>query len=421
MEYTTLTRSRAMKAKRAFTTRRVPAREMQTLISGDVKPVTGNLVLATVHELGKHLRIEQLNGRRALMVPGDEILVCYGNRYAPDQFEALVSDDLGLCNLVAGGGIASREVCRHERMLPATQIMPIGLVGDADGKPLNIVDYRINFHEADFHDIKNNIKVILVVGTAMNAGKTFTAASLIRGLKQSGYRVAGIKATGTGSGGDLWKMKDMGADVIMDFTDAGFASTYKAPDEEIEAGVLGLINKAAKRKCDFAIVEIADGLQHLETITLLRSQKLQAIVSGAVFAAYDSLGAKAGYQEMRELGYSVLAISGQVTRSPLAMREAAAANKCPIYSPFEIQMGALVPVLTGKSSGDSMMHNADLARQKTQHREKYVVNFESQQDESQQRESFQLRHVGESDGLVFSEELPEGLVVTQEHHRNGGW
>ena len=411
IEYTELTRSRAMKAKRAFTTRRVPAFKMQTLVTGEVRPVSGNLVLATVHELGNHQRIEQLNGRRALMVPGDEILVCYGNRYAPDQFEALVSDDLGLCALVAGGGIASREVCRNERMLPPTQIMPIGLVGDADGLPLNIVDYRIDFNEIDFNEINNSIKVILVVGTAMNAGKTFTAASLIRGLKESGYRVAGIKATGTGSGGDLWKMKDMGADVVMDFTDAGFASTYKVPDEEIETGVLGLINKAAERKCDFAIVEIADGLQHLETATLLRSQKLQSIVSGAVFAAYDSLGAKAGYEELRELCYSVLAISGQVTRSPLAMREVAAAVNCSVYSPLEIQMGALVPVITGASSDDSMTYDADLIWQRIHNREKHeVVNFESFLDEPQQAVSFQVRHVGESGGYKHAEELSEDLV-----------
>jgi hypothetical protein len=223
------------------------------------------------------------------MLPGDEIIVCYGNRYAPDQFEALVCDDLSLCDLVAGGGIASREINRHDRMAPPTQIMPIGLIGDEQGRPLNIFDYRIDFSEPS-HDIK----VIVVVGTAMNAGKTFTAASIVRGLKQSGFRVAGIKATGTGSGGDLWQMKDMGADVVLDFTDAGFASTYKTPDESIESGVLGLINHAATRKCDFAIVEIADGLQHIETATLLRSSALQELASGCVFAAYDSMGARAG-------------------------------------------------------------------------------------------------------------------------------
>lgn len=379
MEVIELKRNRAAKAKRAFTTRRVPARQMKTIISGDIKPVSGNVVLATVHELGKHLRLERLDGRRAIMMPGDEIIVCYGNRYAPDQFEALVSEDLGLCDLVAGGGIASREVSRHDRMLPPTQIMPIGLIGDAEGKPLNIADYRINFQPST-----KAIKVILVVGTAMNSGKTFTAASIIRGLKENGYRVAGIKATGTGSGGDLWKMKDMGADVIMDFTDAGFVSTYKAHDDAIEEGVLGLISQASKRKCDFAVVEIADGLQHIETAALLRSAKLQSLVSGAVFAAYDSLGARAGYQELNNLGYSILAISGQITRSPLAMREAAAVTGSPIYTPFDIQAGALVPVMTDMTDHDLLEKFDKDVKLKIENPHNFVEDFEFPQPESVQ-------------------------------------
>jgi len=345
MEITKLSLSRVKKAKRAFTTRRVPLRDMKTLISGDIKPITGNVVLATVFELGKHRKIESIHGRRAIMMPGDEILVCYGNRYAPDQFEAIIGEDLGLCDLVAGGGIASHELNRHDRMIPATQIMPIGLVGNAKGVPLDVKNYRISFKTTNI-----KTKVILVVGTAMNSGKTFTAASVIHGLKESGFKVAGIKATGTGSGGDLWKMKDMGADVVLDFTDAGFTSTYKIPDEEIEAGVLALIHHASSvYKCDFAVVEIADGLQHIETATLLRSEKLKSVVFKAIFAAYDSLGARAGYYEMTELGYSIATISGQITRSPLAMREVSAAvTHCPLFTPFEIQAGAIVPLLTGE-------------------------------------------------------------------------
>lgn len=371
MHVTKLQRARASRTKRAFTTRRVPARDMETLISGNVEPVAGNLVLATVHELGKHRKVERLNGRRALMMPGDEIIVCYGNRYAPDQFEALVCDDLSLCDLVAGGGIAAREINRHERMLPPTQIMPVGLIGNAQGESLNVADYRIPYRESRY-----SIKVFLSVGTAMNSGKTFTAASVVRGLKGHGYRVAGIKATGTGSGGDLWQMKDMGADVVLDFTDAGFASTYKAPDEAIEAGVIGLISHAAERKCTYAIMEIADGLQHQETATLLRSKKLQSMVSGVVFAAYDSMGAKSGYDMLRALGYSVLALSGQITRSPLAAREAARATGCTIYSPFEIQAGALVPVMTDLSDRDSLAAQQEQVRRITANAKNFVIDIE---------------------------------------------
>ncbi len=397
MNRTKLTRYRARKAKRAFTTRRVPIRDMQSLISGDVKPETGNLVLATVHELGKHRKIEKLTGRRAMMMPGDEIIVCYGNRYAPDQFEAVVSDDLGLCNLVAGGGIASREINRHDRMLPPTQIMPIGLIGDEQGKPLNLIDYRLDYEKSI-----NSINVVLVAGTAMNAGKTFTAASVLRGLKESGYKVAGIKATGTGSGGDLWKMKDMGADVIMDFTDAGFASTYLIPDEQIEDGVLRLINHAAERKCDFAVVEIADGLQHIETATLLRSKKLRTIVSGVVFAAYDSLGAKAGYDHLMNLGYSCLAISGQMARSPLAMRETAAGCDCPIYTPFEIQAGALVPAMAGITDDSLIMHYRELVKQKTAEYNAYINDFEPKQSDALWRRDIRNTH-----SFIVPEDLGE--------------
>ena len=203
---------------------------------------------------------------------------------------------------------------------------------------------------------------------------------LVYGLKASRFRVAGIKATGTGSGGDLWMMKDMGADVVLDFTDAGFASTYKIPDEEIEESVLGLIAQAARRRCAFAVVEIADGLNHTETATLIRSEKLRSMTNGVVFAAYDSLGAHAGCRELQALGYTVLGISGQVTRSPLAVRETAAHINCPIYNPFELQAGALLPSLTGTRTHHLVdaMPSQDSESRESQPRN--VVSFETSQE-----------------------------------------
>jgi molybdopterin-guanine dinucleotide biosynthesis protein len=345
------------RAKRAFTTRRVPVRDMKTLISGCVKPASGDLVLASIHEIGKHRKIEQPSGRRAQLLPGDEIIVCYGSRYAPDQYEAIISEDLGLCDLVAAGGIASREVNRHDRMLPPTKIMPIGLIGNHAGNRLNVADYRISSGPS-----AKSITVILVVGTAMNSGKTFTAASIIYSLKPTKYRVAGIKATGTGSGGDIFLFKDMGADVVLDFTDGGFSSTYLQPDEDIERTTSALIDHAAWLGCDIVVLEVADGLRHKETEALLRSNSLRDRVSSVVFAAYDSMGAKAGYDILREWGYRVLAVSGQLTRSPLAMRETANTTDAQILSPFQIQAGALIPAITGENgvNGSNVFREDDL-------------------------------------------------------------
>ena len=53
-----------------------------------VAPRAGDVVLARVTEIGKHTRLESEVSRRQLLFPGQEILVAYGDRYAPDQFLA---------------------------------------------------------------------------------------------------------------------------------------------------------------------------------------------------------------------------------------------------------------------------------------------------------------------------------------------
>src|SRR5471032_1016918 len=80
-------------AKSAYTTRFV-SRLIDAdphgygLLSGEhVVPHAGDVVLARVHKLGQHAAIQLPDGRRATLFEGDEILVAYGDRYAPDQFE----------------------------------------------------------------------------------------------------------------------------------------------------------------------------------------------------------------------------------------------------------------------------------------------------------------------------------------------
>ena len=95
MKIVTLESERLERAKCAFSTRRVVKSDIACVITGpDIQPKVGDLVLAKVEELGKHSKLELTNGRRALMFPGDEIVVAYGNRYAPDQFEATIGSDL---------------------------------------------------------------------------------------------------------------------------------------------------------------------------------------------------------------------------------------------------------------------------------------------------------------------------------------
>ncbi|MFZ4808534.1 MAG: hypothetical protein ACOYLQ_14860 [Hyphomicrobiaceae bacterium] len=345
------------KAKRAFTTRRVPAEHMQTLITGETRPQIGDLVLARVEKIGSHAKLELPNGRRAHLSPGDTIIAAYGNRYAPDQFEAIISTTLEPCHLVAAGGIISTKLCKHDAMGSPTRVTPIGLIADRQGRRLNLASYAITF-DSD----PPSIPTVLVAGTAMNAGKTMTAASLVYAFAKAGYRVAGIKSTGTGAGGDLWFMSDMGAEVVLDFTDGGLPSTYLVAPEVIENTVLGLIGHASAKGCDVAIVEVADGLQHQETATVLRSPRIKQAARGIVFAANDALGAQAGLETLRSWGHDVLALSGQLTRSPLAIREASRATGMPVFTAAEVQAGSLTKyILNGASE---IGHNSSARRLK---------------------------------------------------------
>ncbi|MER9849352.1 hypothetical protein NKJ55_18815 [Mesorhizobium sp. M0106] len=345
MSVSRIKRGRLKRAKRAFATRRVAASHMRTLVTGPIQPVAGDLVLARVDELGNHSRLELICGRKAIMFRGDEIILCYGNRYAPDQFEAVIGPDLGPCDLVAGGGIAACELSRHARMLAPTKITPLGLIGDKFGRRLNVWDYKVSSD-----DLPPSLPIVLSLGTSMNAGKTLTATSLVRGFKKAGLKVAALKITGTGSGGDTWIVRDAGADIVLDFTDAGFATTYLAPVELIEKGAFRLLNHAAENGCDVAVIEIADGLQQKETSELILAESFRSMALGAIFASYDAMGAKYGVDTLRAAGHKVLAISGRIGRSPLGVREAEEATGLHVYSPWELQDGALSPVLKARAS-----------------------------------------------------------------------
>ena len=136
---------RISRAKCAFTTRRMdlPAVQGLSLLAGDVVPHPGDLVLAEVTLIGQHKRVELATGRRASLYIGDEVVLAYAGRYAPDQFEAEVPPDLSACQLVAGGGLAARVVTQHADMDAATELMPVGLIADSRGRVLNVRDGRL--------------------------------------------------------------------------------------------------------------------------------------------------------------------------------------------------------------------------------------------------------------------------------------
>jgi len=325
----------------SFSTRRVHLPEQFKLMRREVRPAAGDLVLAQVTGIGQHTKLELPEGRRSQLYKGDEILVAYGNRYAPDQFEAEVPADLRDCHLVAAGGVAAQVVSRNTKLKGATRIRPIGLLSDLNAKLLNLSDWRL-----DSRPIPKPLPPVLVVaGTAMNAGKTTAAARLIKGLVRAGKQVGAAKVTGTGAGGDFWQMKDAGAREVVDFTDAGFASTYLLPPQDVEKAFLRLLSHLGSLNLDVIVVEVADGIFQAETAQLLASQGFSYYCDKMIFAASDAMGAVAGVQWLHARELEVCAVSGSLTASPLAIRETSGALGLPVLSKTDLSDPAMALAL----------------------------------------------------------------------------
>lgn len=340
---------RIKRCKAAYSVRRLDLDRPLSVLSGrELRPRYGDLVLARVAGIGQHPKLETTVSRRATLYVGDEVVVAYGARYAPDQFEAELPEDLDPCELVAAGGVAARVCSRHSSMTSATRLEPVGLLADAHQRRLNVADAALPAPATPLR----HPPTVLVAGTSMNAGKTTTVASLVHGLSRAGLRVGACKINGTGAGGDPYLYRDAGADEVLDFTDDGLVATYRVPVEQLVGTAERLHAHLAGRDVDAIAMEIADGVLQPETAALLAAPQVQALTDAVLFAAGDAAGALLGVDRVRRAGLPVVAVSGLLTASPLATREAQACLDVPVYDTTDLSDPVLARSILDRARAD---------------------------------------------------------------------
>ena len=329
---TLLEDARMAAAKPSFAVRNVPPSALRTLDDRPRKPQPGDIVLASVVEVGRLKGLQLPSGRKSQLYPGDELVLVYGHRYAPDAYEAKLPVNLGLCELAAAGGLAGQIEATNFKFAseksPPTLLRPAGLFVGTDGRPLNVSDFAVASEPLE----RRKAPVICVFGASMNAGKTTSAAGLIKGLTAQGNKVGAAKVTGTCSGGDLFKFQDAGAVHAIDFTDAGLATTYRECPKRIVEAAEALIADLDARDCDVIVMEIADGLFQQETAALLRDVRFREMVDHWMFAADSAPSILTGLTVADSIGLEIAAVSGSVTASPLAVREATGFVDTPILT-----------------------------------------------------------------------------------------
>jgi hypothetical protein len=336
--------------KYSFTTRAVPLDEMASVVPMYAPPRIGDLVLAEVQDLGRHNRMEISTGVTMYLFPGDYIVGAFGNRYATDQYEGyLPTRPVEACDLLSVGGVCGEVASQHVSMVDPTRLRIVGLVSDKYGRPINQRTFGLPSHAVG-ERLESSAEVILVVGSSMNSGKTTTAGTLARALSRANFSVAAGKITGTAAGKDGRFYEACGAKPVLDFTSAGYPSTYMLALEELLGVYDSILSNLRGSNPDYIILEIADGIFQRETRMLLESAEFRRSADHVFFAAGDSLSAESGVRLVREYGLPLRATAGSVTQSPLASREAEVALGMPCMSIDRIMDGTLKEVLgTGRA------------------------------------------------------------------------
>jgi len=318
-------------AKWSFATRRVDHTDAVSMMTDFENTGHGDLILGRVMTIGKHAGIQLASGRRSELFTGDLVVLPCAARYAPDQFEGIAEIDPNGADMLAGGGCLGKVRARNERVKPPTRVLPIGRLTNRAGTAVNLADYALPAPTE-----ASRIPVIAVFGTAMNSGKTLATARLGYGLRQTGLKVATIKATGTGSFGDFNEYEDTGVHYIADFTDAGLATTYMVPLPRIKNCTERLLADAERHECDVVVMEVADGLFQRESAALLADEEFRQRIGAMVFACGDAVAAAGGVHELRRLGYEPDALTGMLSCSPMAVAEAQAATGIRVMTKGEL-------------------------------------------------------------------------------------
>ncbi|MDG6995129.1 MAG: DUF1611 domain-containing protein [Nitrososphaerota archaeon] len=314
-------------------------------------PSSGDLALLKVESIGYHDTIVSSGNSKIRIYPGDLIVGVFGNRYATDAYEGLITGTNNL-SLLTAGGMVGTVVSKHKDIEKPTSLSFIGYIMDGIGQ-------RINTKKLKFRTevpIDRPEKLIVVVGTGMNTGKTTVSRKLVRSLSEQGFKVAACKLTGSVSNRDQDELRSAGAKFVADFSDYGFPSTYLSSKNELIDLFNTMMSDVQKSEPDIVVMEIADGVIQRETTMILEDPSFRRMVNKIVLAAESSLSGLHAVNLIKALGYSVACVSGKMTSSPLYVKEFQSISAVPVISSAD-QSRSLARVVDGLFSNRFPIEN----------------------------------------------------------------
>lgn len=287
-------------------------------------PECGDVVIAEICELGQHTRFEDPGGKEIPLQVGNVVAVVLGRRYSTQEFHGRVPERLtqgAEFDLLNIGGIAGEVVSRNTLARAPSRLIYLGHAINDQGQKMNTANFGIAASGERKQD-RSPLRIIAVLGADMDCGKTMTAGRIINNLSAHGFKVGGVKLTGTSRMKDILWMKNCGAHLVLDFMDIGYPSTYRCSLAELEHIFEVFKEYFSQSGCEFLIMEVADGIFQRETEMVFHCPTIMNDISLLAFAASDSVSAYGGIQYLQQsCGIVPDFVSGLIAANSLSKAE----------------------------------------------------------------------------------------------------
>ncbi len=280
--------------KRSFTIDKAPRSIWAT---GDY--VVGRYVGDTEGQ-GGEVCLELGDGTLQLLKLGDIVVGAIGDRRA--TFEVVGSwqliDEAShpiSMDMICGSGLFGIETSRCSRHPPSAKFVYEG----------HCLRLGKKVCMKDFGPIEENATemphcpIILIVGSSMSSGKTFTGQAIIKIIKKDlGLeKVAAVKFTGAGYKNDIKQFSEAGADFAVDFVDAGYPSTVMPAEDYRELVLPVMLGVLAKMNPDCIVAEVGaspfeayNGVEVLKELLVSDRRPSRVHVVMCASDAYAALG-----------------------------------------------------------------------------------------------------------------------------------
>lgn len=213
---------------------------------------TGDYVVCKIIKKGSDtFKLELPNGRMRGVMGGETLVGVLGERHATLEATGTwkATEENGILHVLTAAGLLGKLTSKSVYIHEMTTIKYLGHAF-RDDKKLTMGDFVKPIEDKEF-----TTSVILFVGTSMSTGKTTSARIVTNIFKMAGLKVVGAKLTGAGRYKDILAIKDVGANAVFDFVDAGLPSSICNKYTYLKK-VHYLKNLISSVDADLAVIEI---------------------------------------------------------------------------------------------------------------------------------------------------------------------